>query len=228
MANQPFQILAVCTMNICRSPAMQQQLTQHATRWQELGSGPISVLSAGTKAVAGAASCGHTLGHLGVTAWDGVATVVSSELLVDSNLVLTAAAGHVSSVIAINPKTRSRVFTLRQASRYANAITTGPILETAVAKARGAAIIPSYEDPYTLAESLPVDPSERLAWLVGELDAARGTIQPLATEADPEPDDIADPHVYGSELHPVAAELIAQSVAELSAAIERVLVVDLG
>lgn len=232
MAAQPFQVLAVCTMNICRSPAMEQQLAVQARHWELQGAGTVHVASAGTSATPGAPNCELTLGHLGVTDWQGFASALTPELLASSDLVLTAASDHVSQIIALNPAARSRVFTLRQAARLAQWITTGPALTTAVAKAEGAPVVPTYDDPHTLTEALPTEPADRLPWLVAELDAIRGTVPIVGGESEPDldlgPDDIADPHVFGFELHQLAAELVGAAVADLGDSVRRILAVNLA
>ncbi|MFZ1363251.1 MAG: hypothetical protein WAS05_10050 [Candidatus Nanopelagicales bacterium] len=220
-----FSIVTVCTMNICRSPAAQEALTVRSAQWQLDSSASVVVTSAGTHAVDGSPACPHTLAALGLDLPGHASRPLTTEILNEADLVVTAAESHVSEAILLAPTVRQRIFSLPQAARYARWITNGPVLSTALAKARGETIVPDFKHPETMTDPLPADSLGRLHWLVRELDAARG----VAPEAKPSPDrrwganDIPDPHVLGSELHQFAAESIDESVATLGEAVELVL-----
>lgn len=222
-----FDIVTVCTMNICRSPAMQESLKAEAAKWL-LGDDNLTVESAGTFADEGAPACSLTLGALDHTNDGHQSRRLTADIVQQADLILTASDNHVSEAIALYPPARTKIFTIRQSARYADWVSNGPVLRVALAKAKGEQIRPDFEHPETLAEPLPDQPVARLHWLVNELNAARG-VAPKSDVSDNLTDprwgysDIPDPHVLGSELHEVAASYIAESVTTLSESTRRVL-----
>lgn len=101
------------------------------------------------------------------------------------------------AVIDLDPSKRSRTFTMLQAGRIARWLLHTEMVQAGRGRAavgpdwrRGFAV----EDPRGQVAALD---GNRDAWIVEELDAARGL-------AGTGPDDIPDPHVGGPELHPTA------------------------
>jgi len=113
MSHVPLHILAVCTGNICRSPAIERLLT---ARWPE----PVIAASAGTRAVAGApiaAPMAALLDDAGVPSGGFAARQLTKPLIDDADLILTATTDHRSLVVDIEPRAVRRTFTLLEFAR---------------------------------------------------------------------------------------------------------------
>jgi len=110
---QPFGILAVCTGNICRSPAVERLLRQRL--------GPtVAVTSAGTSALVGepiAAPMAELLLTCGANTDGFQARLVSAELIKAADLVLTATRAHRRLVVEMWPAAVRRTFTVREFAR---------------------------------------------------------------------------------------------------------------
>lgn len=216
------QILTVCTANICRSPTAARGLR---VELDAAGITPdlITVDSAGVAALAGLPMCelADTLAAeaLGVTG-PHRSTPLTKDIAESADLILTADRGHRSAVGRLAPRTRSRTFTLRQASRLATwVVSDSGALDIAADRARG--IEPAgleEHDPRLGVPALPKSAPDRLAWFLTELDAARGT-SPVAVDAANtptwHPDDIADPHVDGWHLHEQAVSSALASTRDI-------------
>jgi len=225
----PFRILTVCTMNICRSPAMEVVLARQP-QWAGLPDGVVEVGSAGTHAFAGATSCDISLAMVGVGEYLGVSQQVTPELLTGVDLVLAADRGHCATVAGMAPGINTRCFTARGAARLAKWVVDSGALGIAERKAAGDTVIADREHPETLAEPLPADPLARLRWLVVEMDAGRGLapIDELALLMPFGHDDIPDPHVVGFNMHAISAELIMGAVAGWARVVDQVLAVPIS
>jgi protein-tyrosine phosphatase len=110
---QPFMILAVCTGNVCRSPAVERLLRQRL--------GPtVAVTSAGTSALVGepiAAPMAELLLTCGANADGFHARLVLAELIEAADLVLPATRAHRSLVVEMWPAAVRRTFTVREFAR---------------------------------------------------------------------------------------------------------------
>ena len=164
----PFRILVVCTANVCRSPLAERVLLR------ELAGTDVVVTSAGTHAEPGDPMCPGSAGWLGVDPTTHAARELDRDLLRDADLVLAADRTHRGACARLAPDCRPRLFTVRQAAGLASYV--------AACTADGR--LPDGAPP------LPESPGERLRWLVGEMDAARGLLPARPEEAD----DIADRH----------------------------------
>ncbi len=222
MPHVPFKILVVCTANICRSPAGEFLLRQRLGGYGITPVG-ISVTSAGVHAQPGAPACDLSVALVNAslastadvppmvsgTPGSGEAhrsRLVTADMLGEADLILTADRGHRAELAKLAPASRNTTFTLRQAARLATWITgPGGVLRVACAKAAGAAAPLPAGDPLESVPALPTQPLPRLQWFVAELDAARG-MAPAGIESPPgwDPDDVADPHSVGYQLHPLA------------------------
>ena len=209
------RVLYVCTANICRSPSAQAVLK---------AGGVAEVRSAGSAAVHGAPCCSLAPLLAGV---EHRSQPLTPDLVRWADLVLMAAREHQSSVLALDPDARAKTFTIRQAGRLVQWLLDQGIVEAArqrVASPQGWAERFEPGDPRQYVMPLPAEP-ERAAWLVAELDAARGFApapQPPARRRrrDPEPphpDDVPDPHVVGAQWHGPAAEQISAATEPLVA-----------
>jgi len=198
----PVRILAACTANICRSPAI-ELLLRSALADAGVPVGAVEVSSAGVDAREGATRCARSRSLLSaygvddVELWTTGARRLTAEDVRSADLILTASRTHRAAVARLLPAARTRTFTLRQAARAAHVIAAGPL----------PAVVP-----------LPPadDVRARLRWLVAELDAARGPVD------DPLDDDVPDPHVVGDAEHVRAMTLMTAAVADLAACVSLV------
>lgn len=112
MAEQPLRVLAVCTGNICRSPAMELLL-------QRAWSSGVIVESAGTHGLVGRPiqpTMGALLAADGVDSCRFIARRLTSAMATSADLVLTATTEHRSSVLREAPGALHKTFTLLEAS----------------------------------------------------------------------------------------------------------------
>ena len=236
------RVLYVCTANICRSASAAQLLRDAVGTSPELAD--IEVRSAGTAALPGSPGCSVAPALAGHAA-DHRSQRVTRELVEWADLILPAARDHRPAIVELAPAARSRVFTMRQAGRSADWLMDSGMV--AAARERAGAAGPADADwPAAFPEgdpradvlALPVEPGERVAWLLGEMDAARGMAAAPREALDegvpqPEqrgrfgrrrdttdtnsahPDDVPDPHVLGMDLHQRAFEQITASTDSL-------------
>jgi protein-tyrosine phosphatase len=194
--DQPFDLLIVCSANVCRSPVAAILLERWA---EEAGcSDVISVKSAGVAAFTGDPLCPQAATKLDVDPFRHAAREVTPHMLIEADLILAVDREVRGATARLVPSRRPRLFTLRQAS------------------ALGIALAPHISDG-TLpdgAPPLPEGTAARLSWLVGELDAGRGMLA-----ARPERDaDIADRH--GPASHGATLAEVAAAVAGLTSAFD--------
>jgi len=110
----PARILAVCTGNICRSPAVERLLAAR------LAGADVQVVSAGTHAVVGhpvSAPMVPLVTAAGADAQDFAAQQLTAALVRDADLVLTLTRSHRSAVVELVPAAVRRTFTLRELAR---------------------------------------------------------------------------------------------------------------
>src|SRR5690606_38501969 len=99
-------ILAVCTGNICRSPAVGRLLAARTG---------LKVRSAGTHAVVGSAisaPMAELMSDAGIATQGFSATQLTGPPVAAATLVLTATASHSADVLALAPGAADRTFTL--------------------------------------------------------------------------------------------------------------------
>ena len=102
------QILAVCTGNICRSPAIERLLAANLQ-------GLVTVGSAGTAAVVGASisrPMKALLYEAGADTDNFAARQITPALINQADLILTAATTHRSAIVDLQPTAVHRTFTL--------------------------------------------------------------------------------------------------------------------
>jgi protein-tyrosine phosphatase len=113
MSQEPFSILAVCTGNICRSPAVERLLAS------QLGPS-VSVRSAGTHALVGhpiSEPMAALIRQAGVEPEPFAARGLSEQMLKDANLILTMTRAQRGLVVELWPAAVRRTFTLREFAR---------------------------------------------------------------------------------------------------------------
>ena len=101
-------ILAVCTGNICRSPAIERLLDHQL-------SGSAVVASAGTMAVVGAPIAepmAQLLTGVDVPASGFAARRITQWMIDEADLILTASTEHRSAVVSLQPLAMKKTFTL--------------------------------------------------------------------------------------------------------------------
>ena len=136
---RPFTVLAVCTGNICRSPAVERLLAS------DLGprSG-VLVASAGVRAVVGAPmpeQMATLVRSAGVYADGFVSRQLTEQMLRESDLVLALTKRHRSMIVSLYPGAVRRTFTVRELARLA-ALVDPAALPGGAAGVRLAALLP--------------------------------------------------------------------------------------
>ena len=113
MSQEPFSILAVCTGNVCRSPAVERLLAAKL--------GPtVTVRSAGTHALVGhpiSDPMAALLTDSGIEPDSFEARRLSENMLKEANLVLTMTRAQRGLVVELWPPAVRRTFTLREFAR---------------------------------------------------------------------------------------------------------------
>ena len=171
-------MLTVCTANICRSATAERSLR---TAFDGNGLGDlIEVTSAGVAAIPGAPMCPEAAELLDAPTPPGASPHASrrltAELVTGADLVLTADRGHLGAAGALAPGRRARLYTLRQAATLLEWVIGGSgVLDIARLRAAGGAPDLDPLDPLVQVPALPESLDDQLAWLLDELDAARGT-----------------------------------------------------
>lgn len=224
-----FEILVVCTANICRSPATARALRMHLAT-QGVAADVVTASSAGVHALPGSPMCPVSAEQIGIylealepdPAGDHESRLLTGDIAAQADLILTADRTHRRDLLAMLPGARAKTFTVRQAGRLA-AWVAGPAgtLPVASLQAAGGELDLDPLDPRVAAPPLPPSAAGRLQWFVGELDAARG-MAPKPEESAAvlwDVDDIGDPHVEGSQIHAAAAQSEAAAAAALAQAI---------
>lgn len=142
---QVLRVLAVCTGNVCRSPAIERLLGT----W--LGPAGLEVTSAGIAAMAGAPmtpQMATLVADAGGRPEGFVSRQLTEDMVATADLVLTATRDHRGEVLALHPPALRRTFTLREFVRLAR--TVNPLaLPPAPAVARFRALIPLAMDART-------------------------------------------------------------------------------
>ncbi|MDZ7578541.1 MAG: hypothetical protein U0904_10275 [Candidatus Nanopelagicales bacterium] len=205
MASPHFRVLAICSANICRSPAAETLLRRELKAWRDT----VAIASAGLWTPGGFPACDLSAALVGTPDPDlaHMSRQLTVDMVRDADLIVTADRTHRAEIATIDPRARHRAFTLRQAAHLSL-----PIVESFKAS----------ELPVG-APALPTDPTARLRWLAAELDAGRG-LAPVPPVLEPwDPEDVPDPHVLGYQLHSSAIDLIKASVADLVSAMRAVL-----
>lgn len=218
MGTSTIRILTVCTANICRSPfAADRLLDSLEAPLADLGLA-VEMGSAGIVARPGMPACGHlwTAAGFGFPE-DHSSRLATPELVAQADLVLGLAANHTASLATLAPGARGKTFTLEDAAALAGAI-AGPRHALYWAQAdQGEVATLDPLDPLARVPSLPHGTAARLAWLIGEMDAWRGTVPRIATGS------VDDPHESEVEIHPAVADQIAELSSLLGVSIARAL-----
>lgn len=112
------RILAVCTGNICRSPAVERMLAFYLSR-------TCVISSAGTGAVVGAPieeAMAQRLRKIQVSCTNFSARQISATMIGQADLILTATRAHRSKVVALEPMAIKRTFTVMEFARSSSLV----------------------------------------------------------------------------------------------------------
>lgn len=184
-----FEIMTVCTGNICRSPLAEQLLR---TRLADL---PARVTSAGTYGLDAAEMTieAQELAHLNGVAADMAAAhrsrMMAETHLSSPDLILAMAREHRRRVVEMAPARLRSAFTLREFARLA--------FDTEDAEIRGAA------------DAAGTDASPRLRAAVAAVAAHRGLSLP---PVDPEDDDVIDPYRRSWKTYELSASQLVPAI----------------
>lgn len=110
-----FRILAVCTGNICRSPAMERLLVHLFADQQD-----VEIISGGTYAHDGEdmqPPMKQRVADYGADVDDFIAEQVTVQMIADADLILTATRVHIQDMATDVPEARSRMYTLPEFGR---------------------------------------------------------------------------------------------------------------
>ena len=120
-----FNIVFVCTGNICRSPMAEQMLVQQAAK-NKL---PIVVSSAGVMAMTGdpmTPQSAEAMALRGYTPTKHVSQDLTPKILEDADLVLTATLEHRSELARMLPKASKYSFTIDEFARLTSFLMADP------------------------------------------------------------------------------------------------------
>lgn len=201
----PFRVLAVCTGNVCRSPAVERLLAARLGAPYRRPTGPggarrgllpaVEVASAGTGAVSGAPMTDRMASLLlehGCDPTGFVARQVTPGMLRGTDLVLALTAQHRSAVIRLEPGAAVRTFTVRELARL--------LLDLDPADLPGAG----------------ATTADRLRAVVPLAAARRRAVPPRS-----EDDDVIDPYLGTDAQYRTAFAQLAPAVLEIAGAARR-------
>jgi protein-tyrosine phosphatase len=189
MPQDIFSILAVCTGNVCRSPAVERLLSSKL--------GPtVNVSSAGTHALAGhsiSAPMAALLRESGVEPAPFQARNLTAQMLKEADLVLSMTRAQRGLVVELWPAAVRRTFTLREFARLLSRVNPSALpagmpaerLQAAIPMAaaeRGREQTPpsmdDVVDPFRLSDAVYADAFDQIATAVASL-TTRIVMQPL-------------------------------------------------
>ncbi|WP_243696195.1 low molecular weight phosphatase family protein [Labedella phragmitis] len=191
-----FEILTVCTGNICRSPLAEQVLR---ARLSDLPR--VSVASAGVYSLTGrpmtpeAAALSAEFGGLG--AEHHIARDLTPAMIDGGGLIFAMSRDHRRSIVEMRPRATRITFTLREFARLSDGISDDELVDVA---------------------ALPLDSvSERLTELVRAVTARRGLVERPLDAAE---DDIVDPYRRSEAVYRESAAQLVPA-AEIAARVIR-------
>ena len=194
-----FDILTVCTGNICRSPLAELLLR---TRLADLSP---HISSAGTRGLPSApmtAEAAHLAVALGVAAEDAAShrsRFLTEQHLVVPDLILTMTRQHRRAVAELAPSRLRSTFTVREFARIGAAVPPGEL--------RAAA------------DQAGTDASARLRAAAAVVASYRGLV---AAPADPADDDVVDPYRQPWETYLLSASQLEPAITAVVATVRAV------
>ncbi|WP_161580424.1 low molecular weight phosphatase family protein [Subtercola vilae] len=170
-----FEILTVCSGNICRSPLAQLQL-QSALRDEP----NVVVESAGVVAGEGDPVTPQTAAialSLGLDASEHRALYLTERLVQQADLLLAMSRSHRRAIVELVPKKIPVTFTVREFARLSASLTDQELAKSLIGTG---------------------DPSERMKLLVARVRGQRGSVDQAESPGD---DDVTDPYGKGDEIY---------------------------
>jgi len=137
LTGDSFSILAVCTGNVCRSPAVERLLASKL-------SPTVTVTSAGTHALVGhpiSEPMAALLAGYGIDEGPFEARRLSKQMLKEADLILALTRAHRSFVVDVWPAAVRRTFTLREFARLLHQVDAA-VLPTCPPAVRLRAVVP--------------------------------------------------------------------------------------
>ena len=156
-ADQVFNILMVCTGNICRSPGAERLLALELSERDLSDDLRIKIRSAGVRGWDAAPMdepAALALERLGGVAAGFTSRRLAEAMLDSANLILTATKEHRSEVVELNPRALRKTFTMKEfaqlIARDQKQYRSARELVTAAYQHRGGADLSDYDiaDPY--------------------------------------------------------------------------------
>lgn len=224
LASDPLRILVVCTGNLCRSPLFAALLADRLGR-------DVLVTSRGTQAVAGATPPAETVlaaRRLGVELDGHTARELDDADIDDADLVLVASRRHRRDVVRRSPRAATRVFTILEFARLAEALsserTGSPVsaspdaARAALARSSAVGVGHGASGGSQTSRGVPtLDERGRPFAVVDAVVRSRGLVR---RPANPEDDDVTDPIARRAGVHrrvarqlAAAADLVAGALA---------------
>lgn len=195
-AASTFNILVVCTGNVCRSPQAAQLLQAEAEQAGEPWRSTVRITSAGTRALVGSPMdepAAALSSKFGAAATEHTARQLDTAMIEDADLVLCMAREHRSAVVRSVPRASRRTFLL----------TEFVDLLQGLREASG-------RQPESLQPvGAPAEPADQLRRGVERVAAQRGMIPPR----DPETVDVVDPYQRSPKIYRESAEQVRAAIA---------------
>lgn len=191
-----FNILTVCSGNICRSPLAEQLLRVGLARWSE-----VSISSAGTIGLTGQSMPPQAAAlsrQFGGDPSAHVARELTEQHLNEADLVLAMSLEHRRAIAELAPRAVRYTFTIRQFARLVSQVTNDEMDDAAV---------------------LPLENVVgRFSTLIELAASQRGVVAP-ATQ--PEDDDVIDPYRQSDEVYAESARQLTPAVDTIVSLFER-------
>jgi protein-tyrosine phosphatase len=184
-----FEVLLVCTGNVCRSPLAEQLLRER------FGEHVAHFRSAGTAALVGqrmpeeAQVLSRELG--GAAAELHEPRLLDAEAVERADIVLALTREHRADIARLVPRAHRTTVTLREAARLLEALVAGR------------------ESADELADLRQGSPVEALRALVPLMLAQRGMGDPIAS---PEDDDVIDPFGFGADVYAASGAQVVDAI----------------
>jgi protein-tyrosine phosphatase len=188
-----FEVLTVCTGNICRSPLAEQLLRLHLTPDK------ARISSAGTRAPRAAPMTPEALAladQLGIPSADSTAhrsRFLTEQHLTAPDLIITMTRDHRRQVAELAPARMRSTFTVREFARLAADVTDDEIRDAAA--------------------QAPADtPGERVRAAAATVASRRGMVLP---SAKPEDDDVIDPYGRSWQTYELSAAQLTPALQQV-------------
>jgi protein-tyrosine phosphatase len=193
---EPFEVLLVCTGNVCRSPIAEQLLRarfgEHVARFRSAGTAAL----VGQRMPPEAQLLSRQLG--GAAAELHEPRLLDTEAVERADIVLALTREHRADIVRLVPRAHRTTVTLREVAR---------LLESLVAAAESTAV---------LSVQPGAEPTEALRALVPLVMAQRGWADPVTAGED----DVIDPYARSAEVYAASAAQIVEAVDRIERALE--------